>query len=61
MNYNGLYFSSRDLLCEDEYNLAAEANRAALHVELCGKKVMLEKGMSTGCEFAHDIRPSFAD
>ena len=30
MNYNGLYFASRDILCEDEYNLSAEANRAAL-------------------------------
>ena len=30
MNYNGLYFTSRDVLCEDEYNLSTEANRAAL-------------------------------
>lgn len=30
MDYNGLYFSNRDILCEDEYNLSAEANRAAL-------------------------------
>jgi trehalose/maltose hydrolase-like predicted phosphorylase len=30
MNYNGLYFASRDILCEDEYDLSAEANRAAL-------------------------------
>ena len=30
MDYNGLYFASRDLLCEDEYNLSTEANRAAL-------------------------------
>lgn len=30
MNYNGLYFESRDILCEDEYNLSSEANRAAL-------------------------------
>lgn len=30
MDYNGLYFASRDKLCEDAYNLATEANRAAL-------------------------------
>lgn len=30
MDYNGLYFASRDILCEDEYNLSEEAKRAAL-------------------------------
>ena len=30
MNYNGLYFASRDLLCEDEYDLSTEANHSAL-------------------------------
>ncbi|MBQ6315146.1 MAG: hypothetical protein IJI11_06365, partial [Mogibacterium sp.] len=30
MDYNGLYFASRDKLCEDAYNLATEANRATL-------------------------------
>ena len=30
MSYNGLYFASRDILCEDEYNISTEANRAAL-------------------------------
>ena len=30
MDYNGLHFASRDILCEDEYDLSTEANRAAL-------------------------------